>query len=195
MDWDGYTGVIPKSAATVAEVLKHYGYNTAAFGKWHNTPATETTAMGPFDRWPNGYGFEHFYGFLAGETSQWEPRLSENYDAVEPPHDDPSYHLTVGHGRQGARTGSTTAGLRPGQAVPDVLGAWRCARAAPHLQGVGRQVHRASSTPAGTPTASASSTPEGDGRIPAGTELTPRDATMAVLGQHPRGRSGRSRSG
>ncbi len=91
--FEGYTGVIPKSAATVAEVLTHYGYHTSAFGKWHNTPATETTAMGPKDRWPNGYGFEYFYGFLAGETSQWEPRLVENYAALEPP-EDHDYHLT-----------------------------------------------------------------------------------------------------
>jgi len=92
--FDGYTGVIPKSAATLAEVLKQYGYKTSAFGKWHNTPATETTSMGPKDRWPNGYGFEYFYGFLAGETSQYEPRLYENYQAIEPPEDDPSYHLS-----------------------------------------------------------------------------------------------------
>ena len=71
-----------------------YGYKTSAFGKWHNTPATETTAMGPFDRWPTGYGFEYFYGFLAGETSQWEPRLVENTVLIEPPHD-PEYHLTT----------------------------------------------------------------------------------------------------
>ena len=93
VDWDGYVGVIPKTSATLAEVLKNYGYSTAAFGKWHNTPATETTAMGPFDRWPTGYGFEHFYGFLAGETSQWEPRLVNNTTIIEPPHD-PNYHLT-----------------------------------------------------------------------------------------------------
>ena len=92
--FDGYTGVIPKEAATIAEVLKLYGYHTSAFGKWHNTPATETTNLGPKDRWPNGYGFEYFYGFLAGETSQWEPRLVENYNTIEPPHDDPKYHLT-----------------------------------------------------------------------------------------------------
>lgn len=93
--FDGYTGVIPKTAATVAEVLKEYGYKTSAFGKWHNTPAIETTAMGPKDRWPNGYGFEYFYGFLGGETSQWEPRLTENTNHIEPPHDDPEYHLTT----------------------------------------------------------------------------------------------------
>jgi arylsulfatase len=91
--FDGYTGVIPKTAATVAEVLRHYGYRTSAFGKWHNTPATETTAIGPKDRWPTGYGFDSFYGFLAGETSQWEPRLVRNLDAIEPPRD-PKYHLT-----------------------------------------------------------------------------------------------------
>jgi arylsulfatase A-like enzyme len=95
VDWDGYTGVIPRTSATVAKVLGYYGYKTAAFGKWHNTPATETTAMGPFTLWPTGegIGFDYFYGFLAGETSQWEPRLVENFNPVEPPHDE-KYHLS-----------------------------------------------------------------------------------------------------
>ncbi|MES2152591.1 MAG: arylsulfatase [Pseudomonadota bacterium] len=92
-DWDGYSGVIPKSAATIPEVLRDYGYNTAAFGKWHNTPANQTTSMGPFDRWPTGHGFESFYGFIAGETSQYEPRLYRNTTPIEPPRD-PKYHLT-----------------------------------------------------------------------------------------------------
>ncbi len=100
VDWDGYTGVIPKTSATVAEVLKNYGYKTSAFGKWHNTPADQTTAMGPFTYWPTGYGFEYFYGFLAGETSQWEPRLVENTTAIEPPHDE-TYHLTEDMADQG----------------------------------------------------------------------------------------------
>lgn len=93
-DFDGYFGTIPKSSATLAEVLRHYGYKTSAFGKWHNTPATETTAIGPFDRWPTGHGFDYFYGFIAGETSQYEPRLFENTNPVEPPHHDEKYHLT-----------------------------------------------------------------------------------------------------
>lgn len=94
VDWDGYTGVIGKDTATIAEVLQHYGYKTAAFGKWHNSPATQTTAMGPFDRWPTGHGFDYFYGFIAGETSQWEPRLYENINPIEPPQDE-KYHLSV----------------------------------------------------------------------------------------------------
>jgi arylsulfatase len=93
VDWDGYTGVMPMTAATIPEVLRQYGYKTAAFGKWHNTPADQTTAMGPFTFWPTGYGFDYFYGFLAGETSQFEPRLVENTTAIEPPHDE-KYHLT-----------------------------------------------------------------------------------------------------
>ncbi len=92
-DFDGYSGIIPTTSATIPEVLHHYGYKSAAFGKWHNTPANQTTAMGPFDRWPTGHGFDYFYGFIAGETSQWEPRLYENQSAVEPPHGE-KYHLT-----------------------------------------------------------------------------------------------------
>ena len=94
-DWDGYSGTIPKSCATGAEVLRNYGYKTAAFGKWHNTPAEQTTAAGPFDYWPTGYGFEYFYGFLAGEASQYEPNLVRNTTLVPPPRTPAQgYHLT-----------------------------------------------------------------------------------------------------
>ena len=94
-DWEGFSGTIPKSAATAAEVLKCYGYNTAAWGKWHNTPAEQTTSKGPFDYWPTGYGFEYFYGFLAGEASQYEPHMVRNTVPVNP-HElhRKGYHLT-----------------------------------------------------------------------------------------------------
>ena len=81
--YEGYTGMLPKSAATIAEVLKQNGYNTAMFGKHHNTPDGEITIAGPFDRWPNGLGFEYFYGFNAGETDQYKPTLHENNVPVE----------------------------------------------------------------------------------------------------------------
>ena len=94
-DWDGYAGKIPRSSATAAEVLKQYGYATSAFGKWHNTPAEETTAAGPFENWPTGLGFEYFYGFLAGEASQYEPHLVRNTTVVAPPKTpEEGYHLS-----------------------------------------------------------------------------------------------------
>jgi len=92
----GYNSVWPKSTATVAESLKDNGYSTAAFGKWHNTPDWETSPIGPFDRWPTGLGFEYWYGFQGGETSQWEPQLFRGTTPVEPPaHPDDRYYLTT----------------------------------------------------------------------------------------------------
>ena len=93
--WDGYTGHWPATTASVAKVLGYYGYNTAAFGKWHNTPAEQTTSQGPYDRWPAGrlVGFDYFYGFLAGESSQWEPAVVENTVRLPAPHRE-GYHFT-----------------------------------------------------------------------------------------------------
>lgn len=93
--YDGYSSVIPKSAATVAEVLRQNGYATAMVGKHHNTPDWETSRVGPFDRWPAGLGFDYFYGFLGGETHQFEPSLYENTVPVPQRPRDPAYHLTT----------------------------------------------------------------------------------------------------
>jgi len=95
-DWDGYSGHIPRTSATVAKVLSGYGYATAAFGKWHNTPANETTSVGPYTNWPvgEGVGFDYFYGFLAGESSQWEPAVVENTNRLDPSHGREGYHFT-----------------------------------------------------------------------------------------------------
>lgn len=67
--YPGYNGIWGKNLVSVADVLKRNGYSTAAFGKWHNTPQGEVSAVGPFDRWPTGLGFDYFYGFHGGETS------------------------------------------------------------------------------------------------------------------------------
>lgn len=89
--YDGYTTVIPKSAGTMAEILKENGYNTAMFGKNHMTPDWEMSPAGPYDRWPTGLGFEYFYGFMSADTSMWAPSITENTLPVEPPHDNPDY--------------------------------------------------------------------------------------------------------
>ena len=90
----GYDGELPRDAAVVAETLKQNGYNTAAFGKWHNTPDYETSTAGPFDRWPTGLGFEYFWGFMGGETNNWNPPLVENIAPAEKPPGDEKWHLS-----------------------------------------------------------------------------------------------------
>ncbi|MFM7561513.1 MAG: arylsulfatase [Planctomycetota bacterium] len=95
-DWDGYTGMWPATSASLARVLGCYGYATSAFGKWHNTPDDQVSQVGPFDRWPTGrlVGFDYFYGFLAGESSQYEPLLVENFTHLPSRPYDGKYHLT-----------------------------------------------------------------------------------------------------
>ena len=88
--------MIPQTTATVGRILKDNGYNTAWFGKNHNTPDWESSVVGPFDRWPTGLGFDYFYGFIGGETHQYYPVLFENTRPVEPdrsPED--GYHLNT----------------------------------------------------------------------------------------------------
>ena len=88
----GATGQIPNSTAPLAEILRLNGYSTAAFGKWHETAAWETSVSGPFDRWPTHQGFDKFYGFIGGETNQWAPFLFDGVTQVELP-TDPNYHF------------------------------------------------------------------------------------------------------
>jgi arylsulfatase A-like enzyme len=92
----GYNGIWGKDVVSLPEVLRRNGYSTAAFGKWHNTPLWEVTPAGPFDRWPTGLGFDYFYGFQGGDTSQWYPALYRNTLAVAPPKaPSEGYHLTT----------------------------------------------------------------------------------------------------
>ncbi len=88
----GQTGQRPNSVAPVAEMLRLNGYSTAAFGKSHETAAWEVSPSGPTDRWPTRSGFDHFYGFIGGESNQWSPAIYEDMSRVEVPRD-PGYHF------------------------------------------------------------------------------------------------------
>lgn len=90
----GNTSVRPQTITPMAEVLRLNGYNTAAFGKYHETPPWEISNSGPFDRWPTHSGFEKFYGFIGGETNQWAPLIYDGVTLVETPND-PNYHFTT----------------------------------------------------------------------------------------------------
>jgi len=91
----GYSSVRPNTAAPLAETLKLNGYSTAQFGKCHEVPVWETSPMGPFNQWPTGSGFEHFYGFIGGETNQWAPAVYCDTVPVEPDRTpEEGYHFT-----------------------------------------------------------------------------------------------------
>ncbi len=91
----GYDTLMNFETATIGEILKDNGYSTAWFGKNHNVPDWQTSQAGPFDLWPTSLGFEHFYGFLGGETNQWTPILFNGTVPIEPYMGNPDYHLTT----------------------------------------------------------------------------------------------------
>lgn len=92
----GSNGNIPFENGFLSEMLSQQGYNTYAVGKWHLTPSDQSSAAGPYDRWPLGRGFERFYGFLTGETNQYYPELVyDNHQAEAPGTPEEGYHLTV----------------------------------------------------------------------------------------------------
>jgi arylsulfatase A-like enzyme len=112
----GYSGIIPNSAATFAEVLREYGYANAWFGKNHNIPDWETSLVGPFDRWSEGLGFDYFYGFVGGDTDQYHPALVENRSRIEPPatnEDGSPYHFTTDIADKAIRTIRASKAVAP----------------------------------------------------------------------------------
>ena len=92
--YPGNTGQVPNTVAPLAEMMRLNGYSTAAFGKWHETAAWETSVSGPYDRWPTSQGFDKFYGFIGGETDQWFPLIYDGVTRVAPPEME-EYHFTV----------------------------------------------------------------------------------------------------
>lgn len=93
--YPGYNGIVPRENGYLSEILLERGYGTFMVGKWHLTPSSRETAAGPYDAWPLGRGFERFYGFLGGDTSQWHPELVYDNHQVEPPRTpEEGYHLS-----------------------------------------------------------------------------------------------------
>ncbi len=92
--YPGNTGALTPDVAPIAETLRLNGYSTAAFGKWHETAAWETSISGPYDRWPTRQGFDKFYGFIGGETDQYAPLIFDGTKKVNPPKTD-DYHFTT----------------------------------------------------------------------------------------------------
>ncbi|MGH8065199.1 MAG: arylsulfatase [Candidatus Entotheonellia bacterium] len=91
----GYDSIIGPDNATIGRILLDNGYRTSWFGKDHNTPSWTASQAGPFDQWPTGMGFEYFYGFVGGDTSQWQPNLFRNTTAIYPYVGNPSWNLTT----------------------------------------------------------------------------------------------------
>jgi len=93
--YPGYDSIITRDKATIGRILKDSGYRTSWFGKDHNVPAFQASQDGPFDQWPIGMGFEYFYGFIGGDTSQWEPNLFRNTTQIYPYVGQPGWNLTT----------------------------------------------------------------------------------------------------
>jgi arylsulfatase A-like enzyme len=109
----GNTGIRPQTITPVAQVLRMNGYNTGAFGKYHETPPWEASVSGPYDRWPTGSGFEKFYGFIGGETNQWHPMIYDGTNRVYPDVEKPGYHFTTDMTNQAIRWMNTQQSLTP----------------------------------------------------------------------------------
>ena len=89
----GYNSIIPLEKGTVGTILRDNGYATSWFGKDHNTPFYQASQAGPFNQWPNGMGFDYFYGFVGGDASQWQPNLFRNTTAIYPFEGNPGWNL------------------------------------------------------------------------------------------------------
>jgi arylsulfatase A-like enzyme len=114
--YPGYDSFITKDKATIGKILKDNGYRTSWFGKNHNTPAFQAAPIGPFDQWPIGMGFEYFYGFMGGDTNQWQPaNLARNTTYIYPFRDNPSYNLTTAMADEAIAYMNQVNTLTPGQ--------------------------------------------------------------------------------
>ena len=109
--------------------------STAQFGKCHEVPAWQVTPMGPFDQWPTGSGFEHFYGFVGARPTSTTRASTRAPPRRAAPHPEDGY-AHRGPRRPGDHLGAAAEGADAGQAVLRLLRARRDARPAPRAAGV-----------------------------------------------------------
>jgi arylsulfatase A-like enzyme/uncharacterized membrane protein len=81
----GYTGTRPRSCTALPRILKENGYITGGFGKWHMTPGREMGPAGPFEHWPQAWGFDHWWGFLTGAAGQYDPIITQDNSVIGVP--------------------------------------------------------------------------------------------------------------
>jgi arylsulfatase len=93
--YPGYDSIMTRDKVTIGRILRDNGYWTSWFGKDHNTPAFEASQAGPFDQWPIGMGFDYFFGFIGGDTNQWQPNLFRNTSQIYPYYNNPGWNLVT----------------------------------------------------------------------------------------------------
>ena len=140
----GYTASVPKDCAPFVRALQGSGYSTGGFGKWHLTPDHLQGAAGPVDRWPNAWGFDHFWGILGGEAGQYDPVITQDNTTLGVPQgtDSQAVLLAGRPDRPGRRVGAHRSGSGSDEALVHLLLDRMCARAASGRAGVEREVPR-----------------------------------------------------
>ena len=138
----GYDSIIPIEKGTVGTILRHNGYATSWFGKDHNTPFFANSQAGPFEQWPNGMGFEYFYGFVGGDASQWQPNLFRNTTPIYPVPGQPGLESDHGDGRRGDPVHAAVEGAGTGEAFLCLLRAGRHACTASSDAGMDQEDQR-----------------------------------------------------
>ena len=188
----GYNGVIPLENGMLSEMLVEQGYSTFMVGKWHLTPSNQETAAGPYDRWPLGRGFQRFYGFLGGDTSQWYPDLVYDNHQVEPPKTpEEGYHLSEDLVDKAVSfiADTRTRSTRSGRSICTCASARRTPRITWGRNGLTST--RARSMTAGTPTVRRPSRGRRSSVIaPADAELSRHDPDVPIGTRSPRPRGG-----
>jgi arylsulfatase len=91
----GWSARIPEQCASLGQVLQDNGFSTFWLGKDHNVPEQDVASGATRKEWPLQKGFDRFYGFLGGETSQWFPDLTEDNHFTDQPYGpEKGYHLS-----------------------------------------------------------------------------------------------------